>query len=505
MWMRGLRSLSRPQLLREDRNDRYTGTPPHVGNNCILITAMNELASTSAEVREAIELTAPVVRLVPPAPVPRGIADTLSKSKFPHPKLKMTKEGDLQVVGLKNTIENLAYMLREYGIVCRYNEMTRVREIYIPGAVFSKDNEVDRQLDFVYNLSVLNDMQFGRDWVSGALSSICEQDCYHPVKLWLKSKSWDKVSRLQQLIDTLEVDAEYVEHRDAVVRKWLVSAVAAIYSNLRKDKFEGCLVLQGFQGKGKTSWFMALAPAEMRSILEGHTLDPNNKDSVFTLAGHWIAELGELDTTFSKAEIGRLKGFLSNTVDKLRRPYARGDSEMKRQTVLGASVNRPDFLIDDTGNRRWWTVPVTAVNFMHGIDMQQLWAEVKTLVDTGAAWHLSAKEVAMLNSVNEGFTAVTPLAELIPTVFDFEKRNLSLVGMEAVESADTVRMTATQVVELFGMPRDRKTVAEAGATLRKLTGKDPKKSNGLLVWTLQVRKDAEEKTAIPKMCFRHAA
>ena len=465
--------------------------------------AIHESAGISLELRRATERPSVMKNAAPPTPKCMGI--TVNKSKFPHPKIKMTKEGEPQVVGLKSTIENLAHMLREYGIVCRYNQMTRMREISIPGAAFSKDNEVDRQLDSVYNLSVLNDMQFGRDWVNGALSSICEQDCYHPVKLWIELKPWDGVSRLRQLIDTLEVSAEYGEHRDAVVRKWLVSAIAAIYSTSLDDKFEGCLVLQGLQGKGKTSWFKSLVPANIRAVLEGHTLDPSNKDSVFTLAGHWIAELGELDTTFSKAEIGKLKGFLSNTVDKLRRPYAKGDSEMKRQTIIGASVNRPDFLIDDTGNRRWWTVPVIGVNFMHGIDMQQLWNEVKLLLDTGAVWHLSAKEMAVLSNVNEGFTAVTPLAELIPTAFDFEKKLVSLVGMGDVESNDMVRMTATQVVELFGMPRDRKTVAEAGATLRKLTGEAPKKSNGLMVWTLQLRKHSEMKASIPGMCFRKAA
>ena len=150
-------------------------------------------------------------------------------------------------------------------------------------------------------------------------------------------------------------------------------------------------------------------------------------------------------------------------------------------------------------------MPVAGVNFMHRIDMQQLWSEVKTLVDAGSDWHLTQKEMTRLNSVNEGFTAVTPLAELIPTVFDFEMKAPAFAGIEEVESENSVRMTATQVVELFKMPRDRKTVAEAGATLRKLTGKDPKKSNGLLVLTLLLRKDSERTAGIPQTCFRKAA
>jgi putative DNA primase/helicase len=98
----------------------------------------------------------------------------------------------------------------------------------------------------------------------------------------------------------LSVQAEYLAHRDALVRKWLLSAVAAIFSKSKLEKFEGCLVLQGYQGNGKTSWFKALAPAELEAVLEGHILDPGNKDSVFTVTAHWIGELGELDSTFSR-------------------------------------------------------------------------------------------------------------------------------------------------------------------------------------------------------------
>jgi putative DNA primase/helicase len=46
-------------------------------------------------------------------------------------------------------------------------------------------------------------------------------------------------------------------------------------------------------------------------------------------------------------------------VDKLRLPYARTDSEFQRRTVFAASVNPEEFLQDETGNLRWWVLPVT--------------------------------------------------------------------------------------------------------------------------------------------------
>lgn len=42
-------------------------------------------------------------------------------------------------------------------------------------------------------------------------------------------------------------------HRDAMLRRWLISAVAALFSMNPKDKFELVLTFQGAQGKGRTT------------------------------------------------------------------------------------------------------------------------------------------------------------------------------------------------------------------------------------------------------------
>ncbi|MDD5336213.1 MAG: VapE family protein [Rhodoferax sp.] len=429
---------------------------------------------------------------------------TLDKTGFPHPRFKKTKDG-FEISGLKNSIENLAYMLKEYGITGRYNEMRRLREVDIPGAVYSKDNIYDRQIDLIYSLAVRNDMTFSRDWINNALSSICEQDCFHPVREWIESKEWDGVSRIGDLIETLKVEPQYVAQRNMVMPKWLVGAVAALYKAGPGVKFECALTMQGEQGEGKSSWFKALCKPSLGAVLENYQLNPDSKDSVFTLAGHWIVELGELESTFSKSAMGKLKGFMSNSADKLRRPYAVGDSEMQRQTVIGATVNRADFLIDDTGNRRWWTVPVKGVDFMHGIDMQQLWTEVKTLVDAGAVWHLNRAENLALSGVNDSFMASSPVAEKLHAAFDLTKKlkapTLALVGMEqdAAESHNLVRMTATDMLELLDLPMDKRHTGEVGAVLRKHVG-DPKKSNGMLVWTLKLRTSSGMFSQVPARC-----
>ncbi|PUV01280.1 virulence-associated E family protein, partial [Acinetobacter baumannii] len=113
-----------------------------------------------------------------------------------------------------------------------------------------------------------------------------------------------------------------------------------------------------------------------------------------------IVELGELDTTFRKSDISDLKNFISRPHDVLRKPYDRRESKYKRRTVFFASVNPKHFLHDETGNVRFWTIPVTGLNYNHGIDVQQLWAEVHHWYTKGERWWLEREEEQRLEAVN---------------------------------------------------------------------------------------------------------
>ncbi len=51
---------------------------------------------------------------------------------------------------------------------------------------------------------------------------------------------------------------------------------------------------------------------------------------------------------------------------------------------------------DQTGNRRYWTVQCQAIDFDHQIDMQQFWAEVKTIYQSGESWYLDRDQMGEL-------------------------------------------------------------------------------------------------------------
>ena len=400
---------------------------------------------------------------------------TLPRDGFPN----STSKGNLL-----NTIENLAYLCKEYGIVVRYNEMSRRLEITIPGESYLVDNRANNALARVESICALNAMP--RSNVGSFLLYLGAQNSYHPVREWVNSKPWDGVSRLREFYDTLPVADGYpADFRDALLRRWMLNAIASVYHD--KHETHGVLVLQGAGGAGKTKWFKGLGPDGVESVMDGATLDPGNKDSVITAVGHWIVELGELDATFRKADIAKLKAFVTKYKDSIRLPYAKEDSELRRRTVFAGSVNPGRYLVDDTGTRRWWSIAITDINYRHGIDMQQLWAEVLVMLEAGEQTWLTKAEHDKLAELNgERFEAIDPLEELVREKFDFEAVQHNLPGFQR----DPAQwLSATSVLLAIGYEKPAKLQSNAmSAVLRKLTGVESSKRGGQRVFPMPAKR-----------------
>jgi len=435
-------------------------------------------SSAPASAPAAAPTAAPVVP-APAAPAKKSFAmhETAGFWLFDH--IKTNAKGD--VVGLQSTIENVRKLFELYNITCRYNAMTKRIDIRVPGVDHKADNGSNSAIAEIKSLCRRIGMPVTE--LVEYLGAIADKCVYHPVREWLAGAEWDGQSRLQALCETLHVAPGMESYRDAMVRRWLVSAIAALYSEKDTDKFELVLVLAGEQGLGKTSWLKRLCPDVENAVKDGIALNPDEKDSVLQAIKHWLIELGELDGIFRKADIAKLKAFLSRTDDEVRLPYAHMDSRFKRRTVGFGSVNGENFLTDTTGNRRWLTLAVTSVDYMHDIDMLQLWAEVRALYEAGEQWHLTKAEEQMLNSVNRQHEAIQPLEELLTEAFVLPETapNLSLVGVEPVpakKATNTIRLTSTLVVRGLGLPVDKKNTNEMAELLRKHFG--PEKKNGKL-------------------------
>jgi putative DNA primase/helicase len=223
--------------------------------------------------------------------------------------------------------------------------------------------------------------------------------------------------------------------KETFMRKWALSAVAALYHP--NFSCEGVLVLTGRQGRGKSTYPYRILPQAIASacVKDAVTLDVNNKDSVLKAVSTWMTELGELTSTFRKSDLEHLKGFITERVDKLRPAYARKMDTYGRQTVFYATINDEEFL-QDGENRRFWVIDVEQFNPVD-YDRGQFWAEIKAmymnirnLITTPEArehnrewgWFLSPAERASLETAVETFKVMDPIEQLISNRIDLDNK-----------------------------------------------------------------------------------
>ena len=231
---------------------------------------------------------------------------------------------------------------------------------------------------------------------------IAQEHQYTPVLEALAASQWDGVDRLPQLYALIGIENDSLSK--ALVRKWLMQAVALLFND-PADPFgaDGCLVLNGEQGVGKTSLFRHLA-MKNSWFGEGMTVNDHDKDTTRRIVSVWIAELGEVESTL-KSDISSLKAFVTDSEDHYRLPYGRADIVSPRLTSLCATCNSDRYLIDPTGNRRWWSVPFNrTVSHEELLELNalQLWAQIYALVaplsyqDKSACYRLTDGEKAAL-------------------------------------------------------------------------------------------------------------
>jgi len=383
------------------------------------------------------------------------------------------------------TIPNVAHLLDKYSIQVRYDVIKKKVLITLPGHSGTVDNLDNVAMTHIISLASLNGIPIGQ--VPATVEAVADRNQYNPVTNWIKSKPWDGQNRLPEIYATVTEQQGYpVYLKEILMYKWLLSSVAAV---LKRSGFKarGVLTFQGAQGVGKTSWLRSLVPDELlceMTVKIDHHLDVSNKDTILGAVSHWLVEIGELDSSFRK-DVARLKGFLTSDYDKIRRPYARTESEYQRRTVFFASVNQPDFLVDMTGNSRWWTIPVIEINYQHGIDMQQLFAQLAVDFHKGKQWWLDQHEEALLDSCNSEHLSVSVIREHLLKVVDLE-----LIGKDGNPA-----MSASEVLKMFDYKNPTNPQCrECGAILREVIGA-PKKIQGIQKWRIPLR--ASEKTFMP--------
>ncbi len=223
-----------------------------------------------------------------------------------------------------------------------------------------------------------------------AFTKIADDRRFHPIRDYLDSLPvWDGTKRVEDVfIKYLKADdTDYIR---TVTRKTFAAAVARIY--VPGIKFDCVPVLDGDQGIGKSTIVKDLVTADYYSETLSLT-DMDDKSGAEKLQGFWVVEIGEL-AGMRKADIEKVKAFLSTSDDKYRPSYGKVVESHPRQCIVIATVNgERGYLRDITGNRRFWIIKVHQKKQKKTWSFteeyrQQFWAEAKEIWKCGEKLYL---------------------------------------------------------------------------------------------------------------------
>jgi predicted P-loop ATPase len=223
--------------------------------------------------------------------------------------------------------------------------------------------------------------------VGRSVGAVAREHCIHPVRAYLGSLHWDGTPRIETWASRY-LGAAPTDLTHAIGSLWLISAIARIYRP--GVKADHMLILEGEQGARKSTALKILAGEDW---FTDELPDLGSKDAAIHMQGVWIVEIAELDA-IGRAEVSRIKAFLTRTTDRFRPPYGRHTVEIKRQCVFAGTVNPDTYLRDETGNRRFWPIRCGEIDIEAlRRDRDQLWAEAVARFNDGAIWWMEDKEL----------------------------------------------------------------------------------------------------------------
>lgn len=292
---------------------------------------------------------------------------------------------------------------------------------------------------------------------------------YNPVLNAIKSVKWDGKDRINEIYDIFKIpaDTEEGKYSRIFIQKWLMQCVCGLFNNIDNPySLDIILVFQGKQGIGKTRFFEMLA-LKSQYFGEGICLDPRDKDSIMQTTSKWIAELGEIGSTMRK-DMDSVKAFLTKSTDEYRTPYGKASLHYPRITSFVGTVNDEQFLIDQTGNRRFVTVPLPldlVIDYESQIkpfNALQLWSQIYEIVkdkDKASCFRLTEEEKRYLEKRNSAF--VKPMKSECE-VLDILQQEQTV---EQGYICTTKDMTVTEFIKIHNLKYDANVV---GRVLAKL-------------------------------------
>ena len=228
----------------------------------------------------------------------------------------------------------------------------------------------------------------GSGRISDMFTQIAHERITDDVRDYLEGLEWDEIPRVETLL-VRYLKADDTPYTRAVTRKALAAAVARTMNP--GCKFDSVLTLIGAQGIAKSMFVDILGGKWYNDSIQTFV----GKEAQEQLRGSWLVEIPEVDRFSTKFDSAIVKQFITRRDDIFRESYGHRTASHPRRCIFIATTNNPEFLVDATGNRRWWVVKCNATSKDRGVNMKELredrdqvWAEAVALWRAGESLEL---------------------------------------------------------------------------------------------------------------------
>jgi predicted P-loop ATPase len=362
--------------------------------------------------------------------------------------------------------ELLEYLRRNAGDI-RLNIFTQQIEI---------NNEVVEGVDRYYLKLAEQGYKVSKELAIDCLVQVASEKPYDPVRLYLEHcANHAEPTYIDRLATTYlrPCDAALPEPTiyDEMLKRTLIGAVARAFNP--GCKHDTACVLMGDQGAYKSSFWGCLGGPFFSDALG----DISSKDDVMVLHRSWMMEWAELDHITGRRHAGQVKAFLSQAVDLMRVPYGKAvESFPRRGIIVGTTNKTTGFLVDETGNRRFWIIPTTKTQ-QDQIDTASLmlerdaiWSAVVHAYRAGETNRLSVDMEIQVTEENNNYVIDSPWRSAIEEHLEKRRTVEPLTTEELLNDAikkPAERQTKADQMQVASILKDLGYVAKREASGRR--------------------------------------